>query len=66
MDQGGETNEKMREVWQVDVEASQCTAMGNGSMDAERLWNGGCGSAADVDQTGANESCCSAEVEAGV
>ena len=56
-DQGGETNEKMREVWQVDLKASQCTSMENGSMGAESLWNGGCGGAADVDQAGANESC---------
>ena len=57
MGQGGETNEKMREVWQVDLEASQCAAMDNGSTGAESLWNGGCGGAADVDQAGANESC---------
>ena len=43
MGQGGETNEKMREVCQLDLKASQCTAMENGSMGAESLWNGGCG-----------------------
>ena len=57
MAQGGETNEKMREVWQVEHEASQCTAMENGSMGAESFWNCGCGGPADVDQAGANESC---------
>ena len=57
MGQGEETNEKMRQVWQVDLEASQCTAMENGCMGAESLWNGCCGGAADLDQAGANESC---------
>ena len=44
---GGETNENMREVWQVDLKASQCTAFENGSMGAESLGNGGCGNAND-------------------
>ena len=41
MGKGGETNEKMREAWQVDFKASQCTAMEK--TGAESLWNGGCG-----------------------
>ena len=39
-----------REVWQVDLEASHCTVMENGSMGAESSCNGGSGGAADVDQ----------------
>ena len=57
MGQGGETNEKMREVWQVDLEASQCTAMENGSLGAESLWTGGGGSAADLDEASEDEGC---------
>ena len=30
-------------VWQVDLEASQCTAVENGNMGAESLWDGGYG-----------------------
>ena len=38
MGQGGERNEKAREVWQVDLEANQCTLIENGSLGAKRLW----------------------------
>ena len=41
MDQGWETYKKMREVWKMDFEASQCTAMENGSLGAESPRNGG-------------------------
>ena len=37
MGQGGKTNEKVREVWQVDLEASQCMPLENGSLGAESL-----------------------------
>ena len=57
MDQGGKTNEKVCEVWQVDLEASHRAALENGSLGAESLRYRGCGRAAIVDQAGANESC---------
>ena len=56
MDQGGKTNEKMREVWQVDLEVSQCTAVENGSLGAETLWNSCGGSAANLDQASEDEA----------
>ena len=57
MGQGEKTNEKVCEGWQADLEASQCTAMENGSLGAESLWYSGCGCAADVEQAGAKEGC---------
>ena len=51
MGQGGETNGELREIWQVDLEASQCTLVRRtGSMGAESLWYSGRGCAANVDQ----------------
>ena len=51
-----ETNEKMREIRQMDIEAGECTFVETGSVAAESLWNGGSGCAADVDQAGEDES----------
>ena len=56
MSQGGETNEKMREVWQMDFETGKRTFVENGSLDTESLRDRGLGSAADVDQAGEDES----------
>ena len=57
MGQGGETNEKMREVWQVDLQSKPVHGYGEREHGRRkpmerRLWG-----AADVDQAGANESC---------
>ena len=46
----------MREIRQVDFETGQCTFEENGSLGAASLWDGGSGSAADMDQSGKIES----------